>query len=110
MANAQTFPSSLFPLRGDISAEAGQVVVTVIGLQGLPFSPQPLTSLPGDGAVPTFVAADADIQWLVPTGGGSAVEINGVGVSEDKQFFINAVTDGSAPTWVVQINGTLDGG
>jgi len=56
----------------------------------------------GSGADPTFQAA----------GGGftAAVKINGVGTSLDKQFFINGVSDGSKPTWVVQINGTADGG
>jgi hypothetical protein len=38
------------------------------------------------------------------------VKINGVGTSLDKQFFMNAVTDGSAPVWTVKINGTSDGG
>ncbi len=34
--NRQVFPSSLFPLRGDISAEAGAVSVIVQGIQGIP--------------------------------------------------------------------------
>jgi hypothetical protein len=34
--NRQVFPSSLFPLRGDISAEAGATSVTVQGIQGIP--------------------------------------------------------------------------
>jgi hypothetical protein len=37
------------------------------------------------------------------------VEINGVGVSADKQFFLNGVSDGAA-VWAVSINGTPDGG
>lgn len=36
MANRETFPASLFPLRGDVSAEAGATTVTVIGLDGTP--------------------------------------------------------------------------
>ena len=34
--NRETYPSSLFPLRGDVSAEAGATTVTVIGLNGTP--------------------------------------------------------------------------
>jgi len=39
----------------------------------------------------------------------AVVEINGVGTSQDKQFFINGVFDGST-VWSVEINGTPDGG
>ncbi len=34
--NRQVFPAALFPLRGDISAEAGATSVTVQGIQGIP--------------------------------------------------------------------------
>lgn len=47
-----------------------------------------------------------DIGTTSPT---AAVEINGVGVSLDKQFFINGVADG-ATIWGVNINGVPDGG
>lgn len=36
MANRETYPASLFPLRGDLSAEAGATTVQVIGLDGTP--------------------------------------------------------------------------
>ena len=42
MANRQVFPSSLFPLRGDISAEAGATSVIVQGLQGIPIISPPV--------------------------------------------------------------------
>ena len=103
MANRQTFPSSLFPLQGDVSAEAGSISVEVIGLQNIPIAPNPLVN----GAVPTYVAANNDIEWLVAN--GSAVEINGVGVSPDKKIFINGVTDGSL-VWSISVNGVPDGG
>lgn len=38
MGNRQVWPSSLFPLRGDLSAEAGATTVKVIGIQGTPVS------------------------------------------------------------------------
>src|SRR5580698_2296485 len=40
--NRQVFPSSLFPLRGDISAEAGATTVTVQGLQNIPIIAPPV--------------------------------------------------------------------
>lgn len=102
--NRETYPSNLFPLRGDLSAEAGATTVEVVGLQNIAITANPLV----DGYVPTYVAADGEIEWRA--GGGTAVKINGVGVSADKQFFIDAMTDGSAPAWTVTINGTADGG
>ena len=36
MANRCVYPSSLFPLRGDLSAEAGATSVLVTGIQGTP--------------------------------------------------------------------------
>lgn len=38
MANREVYPSSLFPLRGDLSAEAGATTVQVIGLDGTPIN------------------------------------------------------------------------
>jgi hypothetical protein len=109
MANRQNYPASLFPLRGDLSAEAGDVIVKVVGIQTVPID-QPVSPT-DDGKVATYVDADGRIEWM-PGGGGltASVEINGVGVSIDKQVFINAITDGSAPTWVFKVNGVSDGG
>jgi hypothetical protein len=42
MANRQVFPSSIFPLRGDISAETGATSVIVQGLQGIPIIAPPV--------------------------------------------------------------------
>jgi hypothetical protein len=61
--NRETFPSALFPLRGDLNAEAGATTVEVIGLQNIPIKANPRT----DGTVPTYVAANGDIEWEVPT-------------------------------------------
>ena len=40
--NRQVFPSSLFPLRGDISAESGATSVIVQGIQGIPVVAPPI--------------------------------------------------------------------
>ena len=98
MANRETFPASLFPLRGDLFAEAGAITVEVIGLQNIPFSAAPTLV-----SVPTYNPITNTIDWDVWS--GDAVEINGIGVSADKQIFINAVSDGAAPAWVIEVNG-----
>lgn len=49
MANRETYPASLFPLRGDLSAEAGATTVKVIGLQGTPLSMLPVEKINGSG-------------------------------------------------------------
>ena len=54
--NRCVYPSALFPLRGDISAEAGQVLVTVKGLQTIPV----LATTPTDQQVLTYVAVNGD--------------------------------------------------
>jgi hypothetical protein len=88
MANRETYPSSLFPLRGDLSAEAGAVSATVIGIQTIPVD-KPVSPT-DDGKVATYVDADGRIEWVAGSGGsGSAVKINGVGVSSDFLFLVN---------------------
>lgn len=82
MPNLESYPASLFPLRGDVSAEAGNTTVRVQGIQTIPFTNTP----PVNGQVPTFVAANSDIEWGQ---GKSAVFINGIGVSEDYLILIN---------------------
>lgn len=103
MSNRENFPASLFPLRGDISAEAGDVTVRVQGVQGIPVT----AAVPTGGKSLTYNSDLNEIDWGV---GNSALLINGAGVSPDKRIFINGVFDGSAPTWVVQVNGVSDGG
>jgi len=74
--NRESYPASLFPLRGDISAEAGAVSVEVVGLQNIPLGPIV------DGGVPTYDASGHIINWQL-AGGGSAVRCNGVVASSD---------------------------
>ena len=64
MANRENYPASLFPLRGDISAEAGQTLVTVQGIQGVPVT----TTAPADGQGLTYVAANGDLEWSSASG------------------------------------------
>ncbi len=105
MANRENYPASLFPLQGDISAQSGQTVVTVTGIQGIP-----VTAVnPTDGQTLVYDAAGNIINWGAASSNNN-VQINGVGVSYDKHFYMNGVPDGSAPAWTVTINGTPDGG
>lgn len=63
--NRQTYPAdALFPLRGDLYAEAGATRVEVIGLQNIPIAPNPRI----DGYELTYVAANDDLEWLPDTG------------------------------------------
>jgi hypothetical protein len=62
MSNREVYPSQLFPLRGDLSAEAGDVIVEVIGLQHIPIAPNPLQ----EWAVLTDRPSHGDLEWLTP--------------------------------------------
>jgi len=74
----------LFPLRGDLSAEAGAVTVEVIGLQTIPIAPNPLI----DKTVPTYVAANNDIEWLASQTANIDIFVNGNPVSEDALILV----------------------
>jgi hypothetical protein len=108
MANRIVYPSSLFPLRGDLSAESGATTVEVIGLQNVPMAANPLVN----GFVPTYNSANADIEWEA-SGGGTAVSINGKIVSSDFLFLVNTAftINFSGDSFLgVRINGVRDGG
>ena len=111
--NRETYPASLFPLRGDLYAEAGATTVRVIGIQTVPID-QPLSPT-DDLKVATYVDASRRIEWLVGGGSGeiNAVEINGVGESDDFLFLINTaftINYGSDLFLGARINGVRDGG
>lgn len=82
MANRENFPASLFPLRGDISAEAGATTVLVQGIQNIPVT----TVVPVDGQSLVYDAVDNKLVWGV---GAGIVQINGVGVSADLVLLLN---------------------
>jgi hypothetical protein len=84
MANRQVSPASLFPLRGDLSAEAGATTVLVIGLQGIPVEAG--TPSNADALVynPTLN------QWTQVLLNGS-IFINGVPQSDDWMFSVNNI-------------------
>ena len=105
--NRESYPSSLFPLRGDLSAEAGATTVEVTGLQNIPLKANPLV----DGAVPTYVSANGDIEWLASVG-DAPVLINGLPAGDYLIMVNTAITVnyGSDDFIGVRINGTLDGG
>lgn len=83
MANRQNFPSSLFPLRGDLSAEAGDVKVTVVGLQTIPIDSTTPTGSP------TLVCING-VLWT-PTPINESVLADGVPISGDYAFLVNNV-------------------
>lgn len=84
--NREAYPASLFPLRGDLSAEAGATTVEVVGIQTIPIADNPLI----DGYVPTYTAANGDIEWKQGSGGGSNYfKVNGSPVSQDGLFFVD---------------------
>lgn len=59
--NREIFPASLFPLRGDVSAEAGATTATVVGIQTVPVD---MPIYPTDDMyVATYIAADDRIEW-----------------------------------------------
>jgi hypothetical protein len=104
--NQQTFPASLFPLRGDVSAEAGAVIVLVQGIQSIPVT----TNLPTNGQGLSYNAANNDLEWGV---GSGVVQINGTGASSDFLFLVNTAFTINYSTdqfLGVRINGTRDGG
>ncbi len=106
--NRESYPSALFPLRGDLSAEAGATTVEVTGLQNIPLKANPRT----DGTVPTYVAANGDIEWLAGGGGILPVLINGLPAGDYLIMVNTAITVnyGGDDFLGVRINGTLDGG
>ncbi len=105
MANRESYPASLFPLRGDISAEAGAVSVKVIGLQNVLLGPLV------DGGVPTYDAAGNIINWQL-AGGGSAVLCNGTVASSDYVVLCDCalvINYGTDNFLGIYCNGTLVG-
>jgi hypothetical protein len=111
MSTQETYPAQLFPLRGDISAESGNVTVEVIGIQTIPFSDSPTAA----GQVPTYnpvggTGGTPSLQWV--SNAGSAVLINGVAAG-DYLISVNTaltINYGSDDFLGVRINGVVDGG
>lgn len=99
--NQETFPASLFPLRGDVSAEAGAISVRVQGIQNTPVTATP----PTDGQTLAYVAASNLLVW---SSGGAVVRINGIGVSSDYLLLLNTaftINYGTDDFLGVRING-----
>jgi hypothetical protein len=57
--NRQIFPSSLFPLRGDVSAESGATTVRVVGIQDIPVVSPPVEPTDLD----TFFYSAYNNEW-----------------------------------------------
>jgi hypothetical protein len=95
MANRENYPASLFPLRGDLSAEAGATAVTVVGIQTEPVS----ATLAVEGQTLVSVLG----VWTPTTIGGSCISINGLPRSDDYDIGVN-LTLGTTKTPVL-VNG-----
>jgi hypothetical protein len=96
--NRQAYPASLFPLRGDLSAEAGAVRVVVIGIQTIPVSAT-LPSL----TVPQTLVAIGGTEY-VPTDLDTSIQVNGVPVSDDYEISCNLPLSTNSGTPVL-VNG-----
>lgn len=91
MANRQSYPSSLFPLRGDISAEAGDVAVVVEGIQTQPVDP----AVPDTGDELIY---GADGIWH-PGKLNASVLINDIPISDDYDFLVNQIAIDGIVNW-----------
>lgn len=79
MANRETYPASLFPLRGDLSAEAGATTVLVVGIDGIAVSAKLATQQ-------AYVNVGG---LLTPVYLDTAIQVDGVPVSDDYTIAIN---------------------
>lgn len=107
MANREIYPSSLFPLRGDLSAEAGAVTTTVIGIQTVPIDAP--VSPTDDGKVATYIDTDKRIEWK---SSNQPLRINGAAAG-DYLISVNTaltINYGSDDFLGIRINGVRDGG
>ena len=81
MPNRQVYPSSLFPLRGDVSAEFGATTVTVQGILGFPIQDAYLP--PAEFSTILFDSTNNDfyfgVPWDIPV--GQVLEFEGYGYS-----------------------------
>lgn len=96
MANRQIFPSSLFPLRGDVSAEAGATAVRVIALVGIPIAGDITTIL--DQQTLVFNAATGQFEFESPA--NSSIQVNGVTLSDDYEFYVSGVSLACLVNWM----------
>lgn len=92
MANRESYPASLFPLRGDISAEAGATSVVVQGLQTIPISTQLPDGSVAVGPAPALVAlGGSNVSQAVwtPVPLDNCILVNGVPKSDDYDISVN---------------------
>lgn len=88
--NRETYPASLSPLIGDVSAGAASQLVTVVGLQNQPVAP----TIPVDQQILRFTFTDPIAgtggAWGPSSDTNSAIYVNGVPTSDDYDIFVNA--------------------
>ena len=85
MSNRETFPSSLFPLRGDLKAEAGATTVKVIAIQGIPVA----VTVPTDTELLRYISANGD--WEPSPDACTVILVNDVPASDDPVIYVNGL-------------------
>jgi hypothetical protein len=105
MANRETFPASQSPLQGDISGQAGDTTVKVVGLQTQPLSP----TLPIDkdklrynASVPQWEPApdgNASVTFGENVTTAGQIVSKGETVSDDYNFLCNNVSFDAIVGW-----------
>jgi hypothetical protein len=96
MANRESYPSQLFPLRGDVSAEAGDTSVTVVGIQTTPVDP----TAPTQGQ--SLIAVNG--VWT-PESVGAAIMVEGIPVSDDYEIGVEISPVGTTGSPAVLVEG-----
>jgi hypothetical protein len=104
MPNRQVVPASLFPLRGDVSAEYGATSVRVTGIQGVPVVINGSMGSPNVPAGPYALVYISGIGWT-PVPLDCSILCDGVPVSDDYDIAVNLPL-GPAST-PVKVNGSL---
>lgn len=97
MANRETYPASQSPLLGDVSGQAGDSTVTVVGIQRQPVS----SAIPVDQDTFRYIASVPD--WEPQADGNSSLTLGtyvtaggeivskGITVSDDYDFLVNNI-------------------
>ena len=87
--NRQVWPASLFPLRGDLFAEAGATIVKVIGIQGTSIT----STAPTNNQALIFNSGLNKLIFSSTTNtqANQSIQVNGIVMSDDYSVSVNAV-------------------
>jgi hypothetical protein len=82
--NRETYPASMSPLVGDVTAGAGARQTTVVGIQNTPVS----SASPNDQDLLRYNFTNS--QWEPTPDSNVALYVNGIPVSNDPVIYVNA--------------------